>query len=343
MASVIRRGRPLLTTLPGNDPVRATRDLLRKSTEKFFLPFVHEKRSSPDLASYRFKENLSNVLVPAIIDTSTKLTSGSRTASDSSAGQNCSHSSVNDPSAVTGPRGKGAHRKGNFLCAAQLNGEVGSSRIFEDLFHVILSGFDVVHVNVENKDGCSLMSCMQDPCHFRGFLILAHTRPFLGWQPSFISMPRDVFTTELDPSHPRARAAEHLSHFQLHTHDILPFATVTEQVVLLPKTVKVPFSVHAEGSFTKGRSNFLLSHLNLRLRFVDALCANPAERDTFGVDGNRLDVPPETVVQALKDKQTLALFAGLRRLGVRPELITADTLLAATEQKAAWTDALGLM
>ena len=62
-----------------------------------------------------------------------------------------------------------------FTC--QVNGVVGESKLLEDLFIILLTGFDIPKVSLrasnEGKAGV-----------FEGDIFVHHTRPFIGWKPT---------------------------------------------------------------------------------------------------------------------------------------------------------------
>lgn len=64
-----------------------------------------------------------------------------------------------------------------FTC--QVNGSVGDSVLLEDLFIVLLTGFDIPKVSIR---------CASTPNEksgvFEGDIFVHHTRPFIGWKPT---------------------------------------------------------------------------------------------------------------------------------------------------------------
>ncbi|TPP47908.1 hypothetical protein CGC20_14610 [Leishmania donovani] len=175
-----------------------------------------------------------------------------------------------------------------FTC--QVNGLLGGTRVLEDFFATLLSGFDIVHASVEGSRGKPL-SNPADICNYTGYYVLAHTRPFLGWQPS---------PTSLRSTGPTSA---------------LPGTTIRSSVQYefngaTPETAR-------------------LSHVVLRTPVMELLRTRPE--------------CPEAVQKCLESREALKIFATLRRAGVKPELITATTLLSASKRDPAWMSALGIL
>lgn len=63
-----------------------------------------------------------------------------------------------------------------FTC--QVNGMVGDSVLLEDLFIVLLTGFDIPKVSIRSAPES------EKPGVFEGDIFVHHTRPFIGWKPT---------------------------------------------------------------------------------------------------------------------------------------------------------------
>ncbi|KAK7200857.1 hypothetical protein NESM_000144200 [Novymonas esmeraldas] len=231
-----------------------------------------------------------------------------------------------------------------FTC--QVNGTPGGARVLEDFFATLLSGFDIVHAGVEGSRGKSLAE-PTDLCNYTGLYVLAHTRPFLGWSPSPTSLSGATHTGATSAPAATAGVNYGFNGAAPETASRSAFllsggvsgsdgATVTMNLgatvaargaAARPSvsTLVVPFTTHVEGLVCNGR----LSHLVLRTPVMELLSTCPE--------------CPEAVRQCLASRDALKMFTTLRRAGVKPELITAKTLLSATKQNAAWTSALGVL
>ncbi|KAG5467010.1 hypothetical protein LSCM1_01189 [Leishmania martiniquensis] len=232
-----------------------------------------------------------------------------------------------------------------FTC--QVNGHLGGVRVLEDFFATLLSGFDILHASVEGSRGTSL-SKPADMCNYTGYYVLAHTRPFLGWAPSPTSLRGTGHNSVLSETSTHTCA-------EYGCHGTAP-ETVTRSAFLLKDvdgagntdatvalggdantaaaqastsssiyTLAVPFTTHVEGLVGQSR----LSHLVLRTPVMELLRTRHE--------------CPEEVQKCLASPEALKMFAMLRRAGVKPEIITAKTLLGAANSKAAWMSALGIL
>lgn len=88
-------------------------------------------------------------------------------------------------------------------------------------------------------------------------------------------------------------------------------------------TIFFPFSMFMEGDRDGERT---LSHLVLRFEFDEALRGAGC---------------PDEVLRVLCDREALVMLASLRRVRVRPEAITCETLARAAEDKSRWDKAVG--
>jgi hypothetical protein len=219
-----------------------------------------------------------------------------------------------------------------FTC--QVNGVPGGKKVLEDFFATLVTGFDVVQVNVERASGSSLAE-PRDMRNYRGYYVLEHTRPFLGWTPTPTSLRLPAsFTCGSAMRSDEAAYGDEAGEVAQH---ITCTTTVQPEKVTVPvppprvtspqtgSTLVVPFSTYVEGVVNSGR----LSHLALRTPALELL-SNCAEC-------------PAEVRQCLRDKEALKMFTTLRRAGVKPGIITARTLLSASKQNEAWTAALGIL
>ncbi|KAG5492310.1 hypothetical protein GH5_01227 [Leishmania sp. Ghana 2012 LV757] len=232
-----------------------------------------------------------------------------------------------------------------FTC--QVNGHLGGMRVLEDFFVTLLSGFDIIHASVEGSRGMSL-SKPADVCNYTGYYVLAHTRPFLGWEPSPTSLRGVALNSALaaTSTHSSAEygfngaAPETASRSAFLLRDVdgddgtdatvmlsgeANVETVQSNAESSVYTLAVPFTTHVEGLV--GQS--CLSHLVLRTPVMELL-------------RNRHECP-DAVQKCLDSPEALKMFATLRRAGVKPEVITAKTLLSATQSNAAWMSALGIL
>ncbi|KAL7702002.1 hypothetical protein NQL31_000297 [Lotmaria passim] len=209
-----------------------------------------------------------------------------------------------------------------FTC--QVNGLPGGKRVLEDFFATLITGFDIVHVNVESARGSSLAE-PRDVRNYRGYYALEHTRPFLGWKPSPTSLrlpaghaSPNAVGVAYDRGDGAGEAAEHF----------YPTGCEAEAAAMrmpMSSSLMVPFTTYVEGVMGNGR----LSHLVLRSPVLELLssCVEC----------------PEEVRRCLLNKEALKMLATLRRAGVKPEMITAKTLLSASKQNEMWSQALGIL
>ncbi|GET92943.1 hypothetical protein, conserved [Leishmania tarentolae] len=225
-----------------------------------------------------------------------------------------------------------------FTC--QVNGLVGGARVLEDFFSTLLSGFDIVHASVEGSRGKPL-SNPADIYNYTGYYVLAHTRPFLGWKPSPASLrcaahpPVLPETTSHSSAHYgfNGAAPETASRSAFLLNDSDGGHAIDARVTLggesngssTVSTLAVPFTTYVEGLVDHSR----LSHMVLRTPVMGLLRSLPE--------------CPEAVQKCLESRDALKVFATLRRAGVRPELITAETLLSASKRDPAWMSALGIL
>ncbi|CAC9546707.1 conserved hypothetical protein [Leishmania infantum JPCM5] len=225
-----------------------------------------------------------------------------------------------------------------FTC--QVNGLLGGTRVLEDFFATLLSGFDIVHASVEGSRGKPL-SNPADICNYTGYYVLAHTRPFLGWQPSPTSLRSTGPTSALPGTTIRSSVQYEFngatpetasrSAFLLNDCDGVEATDATATLDGDPdpsskiSTLIVPFTTYVEGLVDHSR----LSHVVLRTPVMELLRTRPE--------------CPEAVQKCLESREALKIFATLRRAGVKPELITATTLLSASKRDPAWMSALGIL
>ncbi|KPA86516.1 hypothetical protein ABB37_00662 [Leptomonas pyrrhocoris] len=228
-----------------------------------------------------------------------------------------------------------------FTC--QVNGAPGGKRVLEDFFATLLSGFDIVQVNVENARSNSLAEA-RDMRNHRGFYVLAHTRPFLGWTPTPTSLrlPASCAPVSANDAAMAAQAgscgeaayggegeaaAEHFcpTPVQMETATVELASADGSPSLTSSTTLVVPFTTYVEGVMGSGR----LSHLVLRSPVMELLSS--------------CEECPTPVRQCLQSKEALKMFATLRRAGVKPEIITSKTLLSASKQNEVWTAALGIL
>lgn len=232
-----------------------------------------------------------------------------------------------------------------FTC--QVNGAPGGKRVLEDFFATLIAGFDVVHVNVESARGSSL-SDMRDMRNYRGYYVLEHTRPFLGWAPTPTSLRLPAAYARVpdttadagthDDGENGAAAAAFRNEEDEAAEHFIPTADAQREVATVkfapsnflassqhPSTLVVPFSTYVEGVMGNGR----LSHLVLRSPVLELLssCVEC----------------PEEVRRCLHSKEAMKMFTTLRRAGVKSEIITAKTLLSASKQNEVWSSALGIL
>ncbi|KAI5689493.1 hypothetical protein MNV84_07659 [Leishmania braziliensis] len=231
-----------------------------------------------------------------------------------------------------------------FTC--QVNGHLGGTRVLEDFFATVLSGFDIIHASVDGSRGDSL-SNPADMCNYTGYYVLAHTRPFLGWMPSLTSLrgathtsvlPEVAICNSMECSFNGA-APETTSRSAFLLKDVDEAEDTNAAVTIGGElnaeagqanasstvcTLVVPFTMYVEGLVDRNR----LSHMVLRTPVMELL-------------RTRLECP-EAVQECLGSCEALKMFATLRRAGVKPELITAKTLLSVSKQNATWMSALGI-
>ncbi|RNF09015.1 hypothetical protein TraAM80_02412 [Trypanosoma rangeli] len=206
----------------------------------------------------------------------------------------------------------------DFTC--QVNGQVGGTRLIEDFFIVILCGFDFVDVKVESS---SMTDAVRDPCNFKGFYVLAHSRPFLGWAPFVVAPSLEIephdkgsVVSSFDRSEP-SELQEDSSGNQLLVHSRNSNAEQPRRLLKVPFTSRI--EEHEGG----------LSHMTLRSPIFDVIMG----------DHNC----PATLKHCLQNKEAIEAIVRLRRANVRPELITDKTLLAITTKKESWASALGIL
>ncbi|KAG5492844.1 hypothetical protein JKF63_01424 [Porcisia hertigi] len=232
-----------------------------------------------------------------------------------------------------------------FTC--QVNGHIGGTRVLEDFFATLLSGFDIIHASVESPHE-KTPPTPADLCNYTGYYVLAHTRTFLGWKPTPTSLraadphPMRLETVAHDRTEPGLSNTP--ADATLHSPSLLNelkgagnraatkaldnelnATAVHSNTASNVYTLVVPFTTHVEGLVGHG----CLSHLVLRTPVMEIL-------------RTRTECP-EVVQKCLESSDALRMFAMLRRAGVRPELITANTLLSASKQNEAWSSALGIL
>lgn len=218
---------------------------------------------------------------------------------------------------------------------AQLNGTLGGAAIMEDLFIVLLCGFDIVHVGIENQHGHSLTDA-NDPCSFRGHYILRHTRPFLGWLPPTPLLPELSDSMALSSS-PAALGNETAKSLQsVKAIDFRQRTRSTPSAVGYP-LLHVPFTSHLEGT-SDG-----LTHFVLRTSVLERLASYEGKPTATGEGHADVVECPEVVAECLRNPEALKMLVALRRANVSPDLITTKTLLGASRQKEMWRSALSIL
>ncbi|RNF25914.1 uncharacterized protein Tco025E_01918 [Trypanosoma conorhini] len=206
----------------------------------------------------------------------------------------------------------------DFTC--QVNGKVGDARLIEDFFIMILSGFDFVDVKVATS---SVSDAVCNPCNFKGFYTLEHTRPFLGWAPPVVAPTPRIAPRDKRPVVPNADYGERSEMREDIKGKQLQASARDSNAEQERRLLKVPFTSRIEGSECG------VSHMILRSAVLDVIMGDPN--------------CPAALKPCLQNKEAMEALVRLRRASVRPEMITDKTLLGITDKKESWASALGIL
>ncbi|KAH9601338.1 hypothetical protein LSM04_000178 [Trypanosoma melophagium] len=238
----------------------------------------------------------------------------------------------------------------DFTC--QVNGQVGDAKLLEDFFILLLCGFDIVNVKVENS---SVADAICDSCNFKGTYTLEHTRPFLGWSPTsastlsnlkipppLSSLPTPTSTTPVATNTTNITTVHNSTNsttsypatFHISTNiSISNNSDMSNSnnnstgerrgLDVPPLVLQVPFTARLEGSEQR------ISHMILRSAALDLVAAHRS--------------CPPAVRSCLKSVEAMQALVRLRRANVRPDIITDKTLLSIGTRKEAWSSALGIL
>lgn len=226
------------------------------------------------------------------------------------------------------------------LCTFQVNGQVGKARVLEDFFTILLCGFDIVEARVYQRTAAHAQPDSGNASSHDGHYLLLHTRPFLGWKPPQISPPTPLPPSPAWPDFSALTSAANGGHgIDLPVPSGGPAAAFSSLTLggaggsegaaaavplAAQSIIKVPFTSRVECCMANNRA----SHVILRSPVLDLIAAQPN--------------CPEEVRSCLKNANALQMLAGLRRAGVKPNIIAAKTLLSANQKNEAWATALGI-
>ncbi|ORC92035.1 uncharacterized protein TM35_000042490 [Trypanosoma theileri] len=250
---------------------------------------------------------------------------------------------------ITGPdlRAYGFHEVFNsirthdddFTC--QVNGQVGDAKLVEDFFILLLCGFNIMDVKLENS---SMTDAINDSCNFKGTYTLEHARPFLGWSPTSVNTSSNLKISSPLLSFPTPNCSTPITNTTTNTTAATAFTSgdsnsmnssscdgdsdITAVKRRLdapppPLLLRVPFTARLEGS-ERGISHMILRSPALNLVAAHHSC-------------------PPAVRSCLQNSDAMQALVRLRRANVRPDIITDKTLMSIGARKEAWSSAMGIL